>query len=68
MAHGRELALGAATIAIIGIVGLGALQADGRLIERTKSVTVPVNAGGARRVRVGDGALPERQAGGARGL
>jgi hypothetical protein len=44
-ACGRELKLSAAAIAIIGVVGLGALQADGRLIERTKSVTVPVDTG-----------------------
>jgi len=44
-AYGRELKLSAAAIAVIGAVGLGALQADGRLIERTKSVTVPVDTG-----------------------
>jgi hypothetical protein len=44
MAHARELAMVAA-IAVVGIVTLGALQADGRLLERTKTVTVPVDTG-----------------------
>lgn len=43
-AYGR-LKLSAAAIAITGVAGLVALQADGRLIERTRSVTVPVDTG-----------------------
>jgi hypothetical protein len=45
MAHGRRLVVGAAAAAAIGVVALAALQADGRLLERTKSVTVPVDTG-----------------------
>jgi hypothetical protein len=45
MAHGRKLVTGAAAAAAIGVVALAALQADGRLLERTKSVTVPVDTG-----------------------
>ncbi|HXF00561.1 MAG TPA: hypothetical protein VN458_09465 [Solirubrobacterales bacterium] len=45
IASKRPFKLAAAAIAIIGVVGLGALQADGRLIERTKSVRVPVDTG-----------------------
>jgi hypothetical protein len=45
MAHGRKLVTGAAAVAAIGVVALAALQADGRLLERTKSVTVPVDTG-----------------------
>jgi hypothetical protein len=45
MAQGRKLVTGAAAAAVIGIVALAALQAEGRLIERTKSVTVPVDTG-----------------------
>jgi len=45
MAHGRKLVTGAAAVAAIGVVALAALQADSRLLERTKSVTVPVDTG-----------------------
>ena len=43
--HGRKLKLGAALVVIIVAVGFGPLQAAGRLIERTNSVTVPVDTG-----------------------
>jgi hypothetical protein len=43
--HGRKLKLGAALVVVIVAVGLGPLQAAGKLIERTTSVTVPVDTG-----------------------
>ncbi len=45
MAHRRELAVIVMAIAIVAVGGLLALQAAGRLIERTKSVTVPTDTG-----------------------
>ncbi len=44
-ANRRRLVLGAAAIAIVMLLGLGALEAAGRLVERTETVTVPVDTG-----------------------